>query len=154
MSHPKHEQHLRAAGPQTAPAPVGGPVQAAGRAVGRDRPHLPHGRQRALLLRLSDSEFADTARAAREAGLTPSGYAAEAALAAARGSEPPSGEPLRVVLAELITARLELARLTRGPLAATAPVDSPWDGDPDRVAVVRAVAGVDEAAAAVTRALR
>lgn len=64
-------------------------TQAAG---GHDRARLAPGRRRRLFLRLDEDEYADIATAARLAGRTPTGYAAEAALAAARGHRPPEQE--------------------------------------------------------------
>ena len=43
-----------------------------------------------MLLRYSVAEFAQIDAAARDAGLTPSGYAAAAALAMATGAPPPA----------------------------------------------------------------
>jgi hypothetical protein len=61
-------------------------------------------------LRYSDDELADVTGAASRSGLTPSGFAAEAALAAARGTEPPPGEPWREALMEVMAARAQVRR--------------------------------------------
>ncbi len=59
-----------------------------------------------MLLRYSDEEYAAVAEAAQAAGLTPTGYAAEAAaLAAAQSLEAPSTAPFREALLELMAAR-------------------------------------------------
>jgi ABC-type transporter Mla subunit MlaD len=77
---------------------------------GRDRAHLAPGRRRRPFLRLAEDEYADIVSAARSAGLTPTGYAAEAALATARGGAAPLQEPWREVLAELMAARAQVRR--------------------------------------------
>jgi hypothetical protein len=76
----------------------------------RDRRHQRPGRPRQLKLRLSESEFAELVEAAVDAGLTPSGYAAEAALAAARGTRPSAGQPWRAALGEVMAARAQVRR--------------------------------------------
>jgi hypothetical protein len=53
---------------------------------------------------LADDELAELSDAASHAGLAKGAFAAEAALAAARGSAVPVGSPLRDVLVELIRA--------------------------------------------------
>lgn len=63
-----------------------------------------------MLLRYSDEEYGAVAEAAQAAGLTPSGYAAEAALAAAHGLEAPATAPLREALLELMAARGQVRR--------------------------------------------
>ena len=80
------------------------------RAPGRDRQHHLPGRAHQLKLRYSEQELADVAAAAERSGLTPSGYAAEAALAAARESEPPAAEPWRQALVEVMEARTQVRR--------------------------------------------
>ena len=63
-----------------------------------------------MLLRLSDEEYGLLARASEGSGLTPTGFAAEAALATARGRELPEHGPLRVALVEYMTSRTQLRR--------------------------------------------
>jgi len=75
------------------------------RAPGRDRDHQQRARTRAILLRYTETESAAITAAARDAGLTPSGYMAEAARATATQTEPPSTAPWRAVLLELMDAR-------------------------------------------------
>ncbi len=53
--------------------------------TGRDRPHLSPARPRAVNARFTDEEYAELAAAADQAGLTPTGFCAQAALDAARG---------------------------------------------------------------------
>jgi len=81
-----------------------------GRARGRDRRHTFPGRQRSILLRCTDEEYTDLIAAASRSGLTPSGYAAEAAVAATRESAPPEAEPWREALAEVMEARTQVRR--------------------------------------------
>jgi len=57
-----------------------------------------------VLLRLSEHEYEVLAKAAGPAGLTPSGYAAEAALAAARAGAAPGSSQLRAVFEQLLLA--------------------------------------------------
>ena len=80
------------------------------RGPGRDRAHLAPGRCRQVKLRYSEEEYRAIATAARRSGLTPSGYAAEAELAAARCSDPPSAGPWREALTEVMTARAQVRR--------------------------------------------
>lgn len=61
------------------------------------RPHL-------VKFFLADEELAELNAAARHAGLAKGAFAAEAALAAARGSTSPVGSPLRDALVELMRA--------------------------------------------------
>ncbi|MGQ7298033.1 plasmid mobilization protein [Quadrisphaera sp. KR29] len=67
-------------------------------------------RDRQVKFRATADEYALLAEAARSAGLTPSGYAAEAALAAARGVQAPSLTPVREALVELMAARTQVRR--------------------------------------------
>jgi uncharacterized protein (DUF1778 family) len=79
--------------------------------VARYRSHVGAPRARQLRLRLTDDEMTLLAEAAERAGLTPSGYAAEAAISAARGVEAPSLLPWREVTTQLILARGQLRRI-------------------------------------------
>jgi hypothetical protein len=80
------------------------------RARGRDRHHLTPGRPRQVKIRYTDDEYGDVAAAAAAAGLTPTGYAGEAALAAARDAASPSTAPWRRALLELMAARGQVRR--------------------------------------------
>lgn len=71
------------------------PTAPCGLRVGRYRPHAASGRSRQVRLRYTDDEYATVARAAHAAGLTTTGYVAEAALAAANSLEPPRDAPWR-----------------------------------------------------------
>lgn len=79
--------------------------------VGRYRAHTAGGRHRQVRLRYTDQEYDAVNRAAHAAGLTPSGYVAEAALAAATSTEPPRTAPWRQALLELIDARNQVRRI-------------------------------------------
>ena len=76
----------------------------------RDRAHQRPARPRQLKVRRSEAEFAELVEAAVEAGLTPSGYAAEAALATARGAKLPADRPWRAALGEVMSARVQVRR--------------------------------------------
>ena len=79
-------------------------------------------------LRVSVDEYTAIAGAAREAGLDPSGYAAETALAAAAGTDPPSAAPWRTALAELIEARTQVRRIGTNINQAARAINA--DGEP------------------------
>lgn len=79
--------------------------------VRRYRPHARPGRTRQVRLRYSELEYDTVARAAHAAGLTTTGYVAEAALAAAAGAEPPTSAPWRAALSELMQARAQVRRI-------------------------------------------
>lgn len=63
-----------------------------------------------MKLRLSDEEYAVLAKAAEASGLTPSGFAAEAALAVAKGRELPDHGPLRLALVAYMRSEGQLRR--------------------------------------------
>jgi len=79
--------------------------------VGRYRRHTAGGRHRQVRLRYTEQEYATVQQAAQTAGLTPTGYVAEAALAAASATDPPSIQPWRHALIELIDARNQVRRI-------------------------------------------
>ena len=81
------------------------------RAPGRDRDHLRPGRPRQVKVRYTHEEYATIAGAARDTGLTPTGYVADAALATAQGTQTPSTAPWRTALLELIEARTQVRRI-------------------------------------------
>ena len=74
---------------------------AAPRPAGR-RSRQPAGRVRRVEFTLTDEEFGEVDAAAARAGLARGAYAAQAALARARGEGTPASVPLREALAELI----------------------------------------------------
>ena len=125
------------------------------RAPGRDRNHLRPGRPRQMHLRYTHEEYATIAGAARNAGLTPTGYVAEAALAAATRANPPNTAPWRTALLELIEARTQVRRIGTNINQAAAAINA--TGEPpvwlEHALTItnRAVTRLDEAAVAMTR---
>ncbi len=122
---------------------------------GRDRRHQQPRRGRLMMLRYDDAEFAAVLDAATRSGLTPSGYAAEVALAQATESRPPEGDPLREVLVELMQARTQVRRFAVNVNQAVRELNSTCE-PPERLGravelTTRAVARLDVAAQAVAR---
>ncbi|WP_205708407.1 hypothetical protein [Kineococcus siccus] len=101
-------------------------------------------------MRYTDDEYGDLAAAARLTGLTVTGYVAEAALAAARLTDPPSTAPLRAALVEVMSARAQVRRFATNVNQAVAQLNG--TGEPpvwlaDAVAVTsRAVGRLDATA--------
>ena len=124
------------------------------RAPGRDRNHHRPGRPRQIKVRYTHEEYATIASAARDTGLTPTGYVAETALAAATNTQTHSTAPWRTALLELMEARTQVRRIGTNINQATAAINA--TGEPPvwlRTALAitgRAVAHLDEAATAVT----
>ena len=81
--------------------PGTGQGHAGSRPAGR-RSRQPAGRVRRVEFTLTDEEFGEVDAAAARAGLARGAYAAQAALASARGEATPASVPLREALAELI----------------------------------------------------
>jgi hypothetical protein len=110
------------------------------------------------MLRYDESELARIAHAARRAGLTPSGYAAAAALAAADGREPPAADELREALAELMAARTQVRRfgvnVNQAVKALNATGQAPEWLDRAVLLADRAVQRLDEAADLCAQGLR
>jgi len=84
--------------------------------AGRDRPHLFPGRPRGVNARFTDDEYAELAIAADQAGLTPTGFCAQAALDAARDLHTNTAkrmerEALSSLQAELLRTRVTLNQL-------------------------------------------
>lgn len=112
-------------------------------------------------MRLSEGECEDLVAAARLAGLTPTGYVAQAAVAAARGSAAGLGEPVVEGV-----SRAELARVQRELFAARTAVNrlsteldqAVADGAPATDGViglcVRSVQRLDHTAVVLDRLLR
>lgn len=109
------------------------------------------------MLRYDENEYAALCQAAEKVGLTPTGYAALVALAAATDKPPPRPDPLRDALAELIAARLQVRRFGTNVNQAVVALHAtghapPWLANATALAS-RAVARVDEAAGAITASL-
>ncbi len=121
--------------------------------VGRYRPHARPGRRRQVRLRYSDHEYETVTRAAQAAGLTTTGYVAEAALAAAAGAEPPTSAPWRAALTELMAARSQVRRVGLNINQAAQVVNA--TGEPPvwlehaLALTERAIVGLDDAATVV-----
>jgi Mobilization protein NikA len=84
--------------------------------TGRRRTYVFPGRQRRLSIRVSDDEEAEIANAAKQLGLTPTGFCAHAALDTARHlhtgtTERMEHETLGNLQAELLQARITLNQL-------------------------------------------
>ena len=128
------------------------------RAPGRDRNHHRPGRPRQIKVRYTHDEYATIADAARDAGLTPTGYVAEAALATAQGNQTPSTAPWRTALLELIEARTQVRRIGTNINQAAAAINATGEPPPwlhHALAITnRAVTRLDDAATAVTDVAR
>jgi hypothetical protein len=124
---------------------------------GRHRGHRLPGRPHRVTLRFAEEEYAAVAAAAREAGLTITGYTAQTAVAVATESRPPAGELLRAALSELMQARSQVRRfavnVNQALVALHAEGEPPeWLGSATAL-TGRAVARLDAAAAEVVRRL-
>ncbi len=124
----------------------------------RNRVHQLPARHRQIKLRYSDAELADVSAAARRAGLTPSGFAAEAALAAARDTEPPDSQPWREALTEVMAARAQVRRFGANVNQAVRALNA--TGEPPEwlsravALAAKAVAELDVSAGELARRLR
>jgi len=98
---------------------------------GSDRRHQFPGRQQRVNLRFDANEHREVASAAARSGLTPAGFCANAALAAARGTTAPGS-----LVAGAGVTRYELAELQRELFAA-------------RTAVIRTGTNLNQATAAL-----
>lgn len=123
--------------------------------AGSYRSHASTVRSEQVRLRLTPAELASVREAAAHASLTPSGYAADATVAAARGLDAPSLAPWREALTELMLLRGQLRRigsnLNQAARALNADGEAPvWL---ERVCqlVERNVTGVDEATTTIRR---
>lgn len=76
----------------------------------RQRRHQSPRRDRRVQMRFDDDEHDLVATHARKCGLTVAGFAAEAALQIARGSEAPGNTAMGVVLEELMLLRAQVRR--------------------------------------------
>ena len=93
---------------------------------GRDRSHAGAPRLRRVSLRVSEAEFAALAHEAATAGLTLSGYLAQAALAVAGAAPSPTADLQRVLLAAVLRASADVHHLAdRMPRA----MEGGGDGD-------------------------
>ena len=111
-----------------------------------------------MKLRYSAAELDDITAAAARAGLTPTGYTTEAALAAARGTRPPAAEPWREALTEVMAARAQVRRFGNNVNQAVRGLNAVGEAPEwlDRAVALtaRAVEQLDAAAAELARRLR
>jgi uncharacterized protein (DUF1778 family) len=115
--------------------------------TGRDRRHLYPGRARAVNARFTDEEYAELVNAADLAGLTPTGFCAQAALDAARAVDAlldrAEYQTLGALQAELFQARVTINQL-RGALSNHLDRSSTGDHDEIIARTRRTAAGVDD----------
>jgi len=132
-------------------------VSAVGPRPGRARRYT-RARDRQVNFRATAEEYELLAEAAHSAGLTPSGYAAEAALAAARGVRAPSLTPVREALVELMAARTQVRRFAVNVNQAVKALNATGEAPVWLAAAVtitdRAVERLDGAAAELVQAAR
>ncbi|MBP1782710.1 hypothetical protein J3R08_002560 [Micromonospora sp. HB375] len=126
----------------------------------RHRAHQRPARPHAMLLRLSDEEKAAIDAAAAAAGLTPTGYAAKAAVAATTAGQAPSDAigDLRGLQHELFAARRAVAMFGNNVNQAAAAFHATgqlpdWTTDAVRLCAA-AVARLDEMISMIHRRLR
>ncbi|MEU7802662.1 hypothetical protein AB0B10_25720 [Micromonospora arborensis] len=128
-------------------------------ASARHRPHLSPGRPHRIYPRLSDEENALVAEAARQAGLTAAGYAAQAVVAAARSNDPAfsSGGELQELQRELFAARRAVnmfgSNVNQAAAASSRGQVPGWAGESVRLCA-DAVARLDALTARIDRRLR
>ena len=126
----------------------------------RRRAHREHRVRRThrVTVAYDDAEFNAVMMAAPAAGLTTTGFVAEAAIAVATGQPPPIAEPLREALVELIAARTQVRRFGVNVYQAVRELNA--TGTPpewllNAVAITsRAVCRLDTAAAELARQIR
>ena len=125
----------------------------------RKRKRVAGGRRRQLLVKLSDDELAGVEEAAERAGMTPTGYTAEAAVLAARGG-PGGSEPgaLRDLGVQLMQTRTQLSRVGTNLTQAVAKLHTTGESSPGLAAAVdaahRAIAEVRDTTSVVARTMR
>lgn len=78
---------------------------------GRNRLRAGTARTNRITIRVSDDELGEIEAAAAVAGLTPTGYAADAAVAAARARRTPHLDALRGAVLEVMAARSTVNRV-------------------------------------------
>jgi hypothetical protein len=124
----------------------------------RRRPRLAAGRPRTVRFDLTEAEFTELQQAAGRAGLAKGAYAAEAALAAARGTVTAPDAPSREALAEMIVAVGLVRRIGVNLNQAVAKLNAtgqrPGELVPCAQACVRRVERLDAAAEQLRKALR
>jgi len=121
----------------------------------RSRRRVP--RPRTVQFSLSEEEFAEVSEAAARSGLARGAFAAEAALATARGSQARVWSPLRAALAELIAASGLVRRAGTNLNQAVARLNATGQRGEDLVPAAqfctRVIRRLDEAAEQVRRSI-
>jgi hypothetical protein len=124
----------------------------------RRRPRQPAGRVRSVRFSLTEEEFADLGAAAADAGLARGAYAAQAALAAARGTISVADSPERQALAELIRSAGLVRRIGMNLNQAVARLNATGQRSADLLPYAaesfRKAERLDAAAEAVRKSLR
>jgi hypothetical protein len=114
-------------------------------------------RPKAVQFSLTEEEFTEVSQAAERSGLARGAFAAEAALAAARGIEARTGSPLREALTELMAARGLVRRIGTNLNQAVARLNSTGQAGEDLTPAVqfcvRVIRRLDEAAEQVRRSI-
>jgi hypothetical protein len=129
---------------------------------GRDRTHLRSGRPHRLNARFTADELAEIETAAIGAGMTPTGFLAEAGLAAARGAPSAPLSPTREALAEmqgeLFDARVALGRIGTNLNQAAAALNATGEAPAwlERVVLLceRRMAALDEVVSRIDHSMR
>ena len=123
----------------------------------RRRSHQPVKRSRTVRFDLTEDEYAELSAAAAQAGLAKGAYAAETALAAARGAPAPSDSPLREALVELMRAAGLVRRIGTNLNQAVAKLNATGQRSGDLIPYaaesVRRARKLDEAAEQLRKAL-
>lgn len=121
----------------------------------RSRQRVP--RPRTVQFSLSEEEFAEVSAAAARSGLARGAFAAEAAFATARGSQARMWSPLRVALAELMSAAGLVRRAGTNLNQAVARLNATGERGEDLVPAtqfcMRVIRRVDEVAEQVRRSI-
>jgi len=126
-------------------------------AASRRRSHQRVKRSRTVRFDLTEDEYAELAAAATQAGLAKGAYAAESALAAARGAAAPSDSPLREALVELMRAAGLVRRIGTNLNQAVAKLNATGQRSGDLIPYaaesIRRARMLDEAAEQLRKAL-
>jgi hypothetical protein len=138
-------------------------VRGGGRVVGvaddrvRRRSRQNVRRSKAVMISLTEEEYAEVSAAAQRLGLARAAFAATAALAAARGDRPPAGEPLGEAVRELVHAAALARRIGTNLNQAVARLNSTGRPGADLLPAARfcqrVIARMDQAAEQVRRSI-
>ncbi len=132
--------------------PVGEQSPGAGSTARRGAHRVHRARRtRQITVSYADDEFDLVQQAARDSGLTPTGYVAEAAVAAARGAPAPARDLLRATLQEMMAARTQVRRFAVNVNQAVAQLHATGEGPPWLSHAVHVTTGAVERLDVVTR---